>query len=103
MKRTSVMIKKEETKADTQDSLLSVIDASLCDGKRSFAFWFVRAGMKSQCYPTIPVMERYLSYILHILVSPLPFLRLSLVVEAWARMWPPIGFFGSTANLGMSK
>ena len=41
----------------------------------------------------------YLSYILQILFSPLPFLRLNLVVEAWAKIFPPIGFFGSTVNL----
>ena len=36
-----------------------------------------------------------LSYILAILVSPLPFFRATRVVEAWAKILPPIGFFGS--------
>ena len=36
-----------------------------------------------------------LSYILAIRISPRPFLRLILVVEACASIWPPIGFFGS--------
>lgn len=39
------------------------------------------------------------SYILHTLVSPLPFLRYNLVVEACAIMLPPIGFFGSALNI----
>jgi hypothetical protein len=45
----------------------------------------------------------YLSYILQILVSPLPFLKLSRVVDACARILPPIGFFGSTVNLNEEK
>lgn len=36
-----------------------------------------------------------LSYILAILVSPLPFLKLIRVVEACASICPPIGFLGS--------
>jgi hypothetical protein len=39
--------------------------------------------------------QTYLSYILAILVSPLPFFRAMRVVEAWAKILPPIGFFGS--------
>lgn len=41
----------------------------------------------------------YLSNILAILISPRPFLKLIRVVEAWARMCPPIGFLGSAWNL----
>ena len=37
-----------------------------------------------------------LSNILQILCSPFPFLKYNLVVLAWARTWPPIGFLGST-------
>ena len=40
-----------------------------------------------------------LSYIFAILVSPLPFLKLMRVVEACARMCPPIGFLGSAWKL----
>ena len=36
-----------------------------------------------------------LSYIFAIRSSPLPFRSAILVVEAWANMWPPMGFFGS--------
>lgn len=39
------------------------------------------------------------SYILHILVSPLPLRKYSLVVDACAIMFPPTGFFGSAANI----
>lgn len=43
--------------------------------------------------------KSYLSNILAILISPRPFLKLIRVVEAWARMCPPIGFLGSAWNL----
>jgi len=41
------------------------------------------------------IKQTNLSYIFAILVSPLPFFRAIRVVEACAKMLPPIGFFGS--------
>lgn len=39
------------------------------------------------------------SYILHILVSPLPLRKYNLVVDECAIIFPPTGFFGSAANI----
>lgn len=52
-----------------------------------------------KCWIMDTINKSYLSNILAILISPRPFLKLIRVVEAWARMCPPIGFLGSAWNL----
>lgn len=56
-----------------------------------------------KCWIMDTINKKYLSNILAILISPRPFLKLIRVVEAWARMCPPIGFLGSAWNLKKKK
>src|SRR3989338_8839126 len=73
---------------------------------RIFFFFYMGGQSLASVMPSLEIWKMAsdsgrlgLSYTLHIRCSPRPLRRYSRVVEAWAMMLPPIGFFGSAVNM----